>query len=222
MIKNKDTSIWVRLHVNLNSVVILVIIFRIRRCFCSVSVFNQFFLKLILLWYMHSIVWGPWWLSGRELACQCRSHRFAPCVRKIPWRRKWQPTPVSLPRKPHGQRSLIGCIVHGVTRVRHNLATEGQQQWHCTPHHTMWEPQRTRSPHHTACESLSLRDHHTTLDYMWEPQLTRSPHHTILYVRASAYEITTPHHTICESLSLRDHHTTLYVRASAYEITTPH
>ena len=28
--------------------------------------------------------------------------------RKIPWRRKWQPTPVFLPEKPHGQRSLLG------------------------------------------------------------------------------------------------------------------
>ena len=29
-------------------------------------------------------------------------------VRKIPWRRKWQPTPVFLPGKSHGQRSLVG------------------------------------------------------------------------------------------------------------------
>ena len=29
-------------------------------------------------------------------------------VRKIPWERKWQPTPVFLPRKSHGQRSLGG------------------------------------------------------------------------------------------------------------------
>ena len=27
---------------------------------------------------------------------------------KIPWRRKWQPTPVLLPRKFHGQRNLVG------------------------------------------------------------------------------------------------------------------
>ena len=27
---------------------------------------------------------------------------------KIPWRRKWQPTPVFLPGKPHGWRSLVG------------------------------------------------------------------------------------------------------------------
>ena len=57
MIKNKDTSIWVLLHVNLNSVVILVIIFRLRPCFSSVSVSSEFF-KLTLFWYVCSIVWG--------------------------------------------------------------------------------------------------------------------------------------------------------------------
>ena len=31
---------------------------------------------------------------------------FDPLVGKIPWRRKWQPTPVFLPGKPHGQRRL--------------------------------------------------------------------------------------------------------------------
>ena len=35
--------------------------------------------------------------------------RFNPWVRKIPWRRKWQPTPVLLPKKFHGQRSLVDC-----------------------------------------------------------------------------------------------------------------
>ena len=51
------------------------------------------------------------WLSGREPACQFREskrHRFNPWVWKIPWRRKWQPTPVILPRKSHGQRNLAG------------------------------------------------------------------------------------------------------------------
>ncbi|KAB0375069.1 hypothetical protein FD755_013561 [Muntiacus reevesi] len=33
---------------------------------------------------------------------------FDPWVRKMPWRRKWQPTPVFLPRESHGQRSLVG------------------------------------------------------------------------------------------------------------------
>ena len=34
--------------------------------------------------------------------------QFDPWVGKIPWRRKWQPTPVSLPGEFHGQRSLVG------------------------------------------------------------------------------------------------------------------
>ena len=51
------------------------------------------------------------WLSGKESVCQCRRHRrfgFYLWVRKIAWRRKWQPTPVFLPGKSHGQRSLVG------------------------------------------------------------------------------------------------------------------
>ena len=34
-------------------------------------------------------------------------------VRKIPWRRKWQPTPVLLPGKSHGWRSLVGYSPQG-------------------------------------------------------------------------------------------------------------
>ena len=31
----------------------------------------------------------------------------------VPWRRKWQPTPVFLPEKSHGQRSLVGYSAWG-------------------------------------------------------------------------------------------------------------
>ena len=48
----------------------------------------------------------PWWLSGKESACQCRRCGFDPWVRRIPWGRKWQPTPVLLPGKSCVQRSL--------------------------------------------------------------------------------------------------------------------
>ena len=37
---------------------------------------------------------------------RCRRLRFHICIGKVPWRRKWHPTPVFLPRKFHGQRSL--------------------------------------------------------------------------------------------------------------------
>ena len=50
----------------------------------------------------------PWWLSCTESACHCRRHRFDPCVGKMPWRRKWQPTPVFLPEESQGQGSLEG------------------------------------------------------------------------------------------------------------------
>ena len=39
---------------------------------------------------------------------ETKRHRFDPWVRKIPWRRAWLPTPVSLPGESHGQKSLVG------------------------------------------------------------------------------------------------------------------
>ena len=46
---------------------------------------------------------------GKNLPARRHKRRgFHPWVRKIPWRRKWQPTPVFLPGKLHGQRNLAG------------------------------------------------------------------------------------------------------------------
>ena len=42
--------------------------------------------------------------------------QFHPWVRKIPWRREWQPTPVFLPGKFHGRRSLAGSRPWGCCR----------------------------------------------------------------------------------------------------------
>ena len=53
----------------------------------------------------------PEWLSSKDPACQCRRHRrrgFNPWVGKIPWSRKWQPTPVFLPGEFHEQKSKAG------------------------------------------------------------------------------------------------------------------
>ena len=46
--------------------------------------------------------------SNGRVCLQCWSPGFDPWVRKIPWRRKWQPAPVFLPGESHGQRSLAG------------------------------------------------------------------------------------------------------------------
>ena len=66
----------------------------------------------------------PGGTNGKEPTCQCRRckrQRFDPRVRKIPWKRKWQPTLVFLPGESHGHRSPWGR-----KRVRHNLVTEQQ------------------------------------------------------------------------------------------------
>ena len=46
--------------------------------------------------------------DSKESACNAGDPGFYPWVGKIPWRREWQPTPVFLPGKSHGQRNLVG------------------------------------------------------------------------------------------------------------------
>ena len=65
--------------------------------------------------------------SGKELTWKCRRHkrrRFSPWVRKIPWRRAWQPTLVLLPGESHGQRSLVGYSPGGLKELDMTEATE--------------------------------------------------------------------------------------------------
>ena len=56
----------------------------------------------------------PLQLSQSRICLQCRRPGFNPSVGKIPWRRKWQPTPVSLPGKSHGWRRLMGYSPWGL------------------------------------------------------------------------------------------------------------
>ena len=49
-------------------------------------------------------------------------------VRKIPLRKKWQLTPIFLPRKCHRQKNLVGHSPRGHERVRHDLTTKQKQQ----------------------------------------------------------------------------------------------
>ena len=51
-----------------------------------------------------------------------------PLIRKIPRRRKWQPTLVFSPGKSHGQRGPVGCGPWGGKRVRHDLTTTQQEK----------------------------------------------------------------------------------------------
>ena len=73
---------------------------------------------LSLFFISPGVGWGlPLWLSGREFCLQYGRISFDPWVKKILWRRKWQPTPVFLPGKAAGQWAMV-------QRVRPDLATK--------------------------------------------------------------------------------------------------
>ena len=81
----------------------------------------------------------PWWLSDKESAYQCRRRRrlgFDPWVGRIPWKKKWQPTPVLLPAESHGQSSLAGYsrgVAMSRTRLKwlstHVCRCRTEQRW---------------------------------------------------------------------------------------------
>ena len=86
--------------------------------------FNRYFKKQ-LCWGIIYIPGLPRWLGGKESTCQCRRWGFDHWVRKNPWGRKRQPTPVFLPWKSYGQRSPEGAGVWG-SQKRHDLAIKQQ------------------------------------------------------------------------------------------------
>ena len=91
----------------------------------------------------------PRGLSGKKPAWRCRRHRrcgFDPWVRKTPWRRKQQATPVFSPRKSHGQRDLVVYGLWGSQRIGHDSGT------------------RTLSMHLTICILLVL--------FLWRTLIT--------------------------------------------------
>ena len=62
--------------------------------------------------------------NGNPLQFSCRRlkrHGLDLWVGKIPWRRAWQPTPIFLHEKSHGQSSLAGYIDHKVAKIRTQL-----------------------------------------------------------------------------------------------------
>ena len=81
------------------------------------------FVSITLLAPCNSVSESPWWFSSKESACQCRRRKINPWVGKIPWKRKWQPTPVFLPGKSHGWKSLVSYSPLGCKKFIHDLAT---------------------------------------------------------------------------------------------------
>ena len=88
-----------------------------------------------------------------RIRLQCRNHRrrrFHPWVRKIPWRRKWQPTPRFLPGESHGQRSLVDYSPVGSQRVWQDWVAKhicSYHRWRVQAH-LNWGFLRKSSPTH--------------------------------------------------------------------------
>ena len=97
----------------------------------------EIFLNLIpVLWYKYS--------HFSFLLCT---------VRMVCWRRQWQPTPVLLPGKSHGWRSLVGCSPWGheesdtywVTSLSLFTFKHWRRKWQPTPVFLPGESQGRRS-----------------------------------------------------------------------------
>ena len=79
-------------------------------CLFSLLIFVLLFKKCFGINSGFRLIGLSRWCSGKEPAYQykrCRRPGLDLWVRKIPWRRKWHPTPVFLPGKSHGDRSLV-------------------------------------------------------------------------------------------------------------------
>ena len=94
-----------------------------RQVAVSIPVLNEVGRTRVWPFFWNSIVLMPyskiymglsWQLSGKESTGQCRRLGFDPWVRRIPWRKKWQPTPAFLSGKSHGQGSLAGYSPWGL------------------------------------------------------------------------------------------------------------
>ena len=84
------------------------------------NLFNNLFMPMQNCVYLF---WDSLVAQQLRICLQCRRHGFNPWVGNIFWRRKWQPLWCSCLENSMN-RGAWRATVHGVTRVRHNLATK--------------------------------------------------------------------------------------------------
>ena len=76
------------------------------------SVLQNYSMLKVMIY--HNLYWAKlnlgllWWLSGKESACSVGDPGLIPGLRRFPWRRAWQLTPIFLSGEFHGQKSLAG------------------------------------------------------------------------------------------------------------------
>ena len=92
--------------------------------------------KILLMYFfpnwqqVQTIQGLPWWLSGEESACQEGDVGSIPGLGRTPGKGNGNPlTPVFLPEKSHGQRSLVGYSPWGHKTVGHDSINNNRQLW---------------------------------------------------------------------------------------------
>ena len=107
-LENKENSLFWRFDGILMYVDFLLLISKTPKMWGHIFNMNK---RLKRSWFIRPLQFH-WW----SVCLQCGRPGFDPWVRKIPWRRKWQPTLVLLTRKSHGRRSLVQATAHGVAK----------------------------------------------------------------------------------------------------------
>ena len=110
---------------------------------CILNISSDF--KMPVFSFLETYILGgnPRWLSGKESTCQyrrCRRRGFDLWVRKIRWRRKWQPTPVFLPGKFPWTEEPGGLQSIGFQWVGHDCMTKQHIStftWYISPKTSM-------------------------------------------------------------------------------------
>ena len=154
-------------------------------------------------------------------------HRFNSWLGKIPWRRKWQPTPVFLPGKFHGQRSLVGNSPWDVKESDMTEQLSAHTRTHTTskriyllpriPGRASLSPSKffldgTTVPHSTTCSGFPLPQSivHVALACWFVPCLPSQPQpllpDSLLTVTFPHLEISTCHFLSLEYPPHPDHH----------------
>ena len=137
-----------------------------------------------------------------------RRRRFDPWVGKIPWRRKWQPTPVLLPGKSHGQRSLVGFRPWGLQESDMTVAEhtfwdlkfegraadkQGRFEADCSQHRRFSsihiKAAETGYPWPLQCSSLQPWGEHPSCLVPW---VAASDSHSVSSVNSVSYQVALP------------------------------
>ena len=86
---------------------------RIAKTIIKMNKITELILSEFKIYYKAALIKTAGFPGGEVVKNPRRRHVFSLWASEITWRRKWQPTPVFVPGKFHGRRSLVGYSPRG-------------------------------------------------------------------------------------------------------------